>query len=205
MTFREQSLEEFTAAIASRSPVPGGGAVAATTLAHGAALGAMVVAFSLGKKAFAEHEEILLAATQEFESMRNEALTLADEDAHGFEALAKLFPLAQDDPQRISAMPAAINGAIQPPLRIVELAMSFVTLCESLQGRSSKMLRSDLVIAAQLGAVAADAAAWNVRVNLPTLTEINPTQDVQELSAKVETMVAETTRIAQEISVRCED
>jgi formiminotetrahydrofolate cyclodeaminase len=205
LTFRKQSLEEFTAAIASRSPVPGGGAVAAITLAHGAALGAMVVAFSLGKKAFAEHEEVLLAATLEFESMRSEALKLADDDARGFEALAKLFPLAQDDPERTSAMPAAINGAIQPPLQIVELAMKFVTLCESLQGRSSKMLRSDLVIAAQLGAVAADAAAWNVRVNLPTLTEVSPTPDAQELGTKVEAMVAETARIAQAISARCKD
>ena len=52
MTYAQTTLEAFTSAVAEHSPVPGGGAVAAITLAQGAALGAMVVAYSVGKKPF---------------------------------------------------------------------------------------------------------------------------------------------------------
>lgn len=205
MTFANQSLDEFTLAIAQRTPVPGGGAVAATTLAHASALGSMVVAFSLGKKAFAEHEDTLASAAGNFEAFRTEALTLADDDAKGFQELAKLFPLAKDDPERISAMPAAIKGAITPPQRIVTLANEQVVLCESLIGRTSKMLSSDLVIAARLGAVAADAAAWNVRVNLPGLAEVESESHAQEIGKHTEALVNKTNKIAQLIAERCAD
>jgi formiminotetrahydrofolate cyclodeaminase len=205
LTFAHKSLEEFTAAVADHTPVPGGGAVAATTLAHGAALGAMVVAYSIGKKSFKEHEAELQAARATFGSMRIEALRLADEDAQGFEALAPLFSLAKNDPERLSALPQAIMGAIDPPRRILEVANKLVALCETLVGRSSKMLRSDLVIAARLGAVAADAAAWNVKVNLPLLAEVETPEKAHELGTTVEALVTESTRIAQVIAERCAD
>ena len=165
----------------------------------------MVVAYSVGKKPFKEHEEELKAAANTFEKVRLEALELADDDARGFEALAPLFPLAKNDPKRIAALPEAVRGAIEPPRRIVELANQFVALCETLVGRSSKMLRSDLVIAARLGAVATDAAAWNVRVNLPLLAEVETAETANELATTVESIVNESNRIAQVIAERCAD
>jgi formiminotetrahydrofolate cyclodeaminase len=41
----------------------------------------------------------------------------------------------------------------------------------ALSERTNPRLGSDLAIAANLAAAAADAAAWNVRVNLPSMTD----------------------------------
>ena len=53
MAFRTLSVEEFSDMLAAKTPTPGGGAVAAVTASHAAALGAMVLEFTLGKPKFA--------------------------------------------------------------------------------------------------------------------------------------------------------
>ena len=54
-SFSTLTLGDFLAATASKAPTPGGGAVAGVTVALGAALGQMVIEYTLGKKRFAEH------------------------------------------------------------------------------------------------------------------------------------------------------
>ena len=49
MAFRTLTVEEFSDMLAAKTPAPGGGAVAAVTAAHAAALGAMVLEFTIGK------------------------------------------------------------------------------------------------------------------------------------------------------------
>ena len=180
--------------------------MAGVTLAQAAALGVMVIRFSRGKKTFAEHDTMLAETEARLDTMRAEAIELADLDAEGFQALAALFPLAEDDPQRVAAWPAAVEGATAPPRRLLELALECLQRCEGLLGRSSKMLRSDLAIAARLAAVAADAAAWNIRMNLPALSELEGrANDARELGDSTEAAVLDADRIAREISRKCLD
>ena len=53
----------------------------------------------------------------------------------------------------------------------MQLAARACELLHALPARTNARLGSDLVIAANLAALAADAAAWNVRVNLPSLAD----------------------------------
>ena len=206
MSFADRTIDAFTSAVADRKSVPGGGAVAGVTLAQAAALGVMVIRFSQGKKAFAEHESMLAETEPRLNAIRAEAIELADLDAEGFKALAALFPLAEDDPQRIAAWPTAVEGATAPPRRLLALAVECLERCEGLVGRSSKMLRSDLAIAARLAAVAADAAAWNIRMNLPALGELDGRKnDARELAESTEQAVIEADRVAGDISAQCRD
>ena len=52
------TVRDFAAATAARQPTPGGGSVAGVVGALGAALGGMALAFTRGKKKFAEHEAL---------------------------------------------------------------------------------------------------------------------------------------------------
>ena len=166
--FANRTLDEFTADLAAKKSVPGGGAAAGSMLAHAAGLAGMVIAFSHGKKKFAEFEPDLAEAAGRLERIREESLELADLDAHGFKTLADLWPLAEDDPVRASTgvarggswrdrrtaatrAPGRGDGRDHP---------------ERLVGRSSTLLRSDLAIAGRLAGFAAEAAGWNVDVNL---------------------------------------
>ena len=164
--FARATLDDFTRDLAARRSVPGGGAAAGSALAHAAALGSMVIVFSRGKKTFQAHEALLAETEERFQDIRIEALRLADADARGFEALAALWPLAENDPVRIEQWPSAVIGAITPPQALVTLAHETTARLLPLVGRTSRMLRSDLAIAARFAALAADAAAWNVRMNL---------------------------------------
>ena len=57
--YLELPLKELFADIGQRTPVPGGGSVAAAVGALGASLARMAVAYTVGKPAYAEHDELL--------------------------------------------------------------------------------------------------------------------------------------------------
>jgi hypothetical protein len=116
MAFRTLSVEEFSDMLAAKTPTPGGGAVAAVTASHAAALGAMVLEFSLGKPKFAEHEATNASALARLRELRHEALELADRDAEAYGALNALWKLPKDAPARLTAWDAAVAAAIDAPL-----------------------------------------------------------------------------------------
>lgn len=166
----EQTWRESLDAIGSKAPIPGGGAVAAMTAALGAALGQMVVRYSKGKKTLAtfdaEHDRALAV----FSNAVTRADVLAEADARAFEALSALWKLPEDDPRQAELEPA-VRAAIDAPLGVLKLCESLATQAEGLCGRSNRMLASDLAIVAILAEAAARAAAWNVRINLPSLPD----------------------------------
>ena len=169
MTIRTLTVEQFSDALAARTPVPGGGAVAAVTLAHAAALAGMVIEFTLGKPAFAAHEDALRAAAARLAAIRAEALALADRDAAAYGALNALWKLPKDAPERAARWHAAVAEAIDAPQAILDLSAVVAATCGTLAGRTNANLASDLAIAADLARLAARAAAHNVRVNLPSV------------------------------------
>ena len=169
--FADATLAEFAASLADKVPSPGGGAVAAVTLAHGAALGAMVLRYTVGRPAFAAHETENAAVLVELDAMRAAALALADRDAAAYARLAALWKLPEGDPARARDFASAVQEAIDAPQAIVALAGRACLLLSGLPARTNTRLGSDLAIAANLCALAADAAEWNVRVNLPSLAD----------------------------------
>ncbi|MEG2203963.1 MAG: cyclodeaminase/cyclohydrolase family protein, partial [Oscillospiraceae bacterium] len=60
MKLVEQKVEGFVNLMASLEPAPGGGSAAALEGALGAALTAMVCALTVGKKKYAEFEELAI-------------------------------------------------------------------------------------------------------------------------------------------------
>jgi formiminotetrahydrofolate cyclodeaminase len=165
----QATLQDFCDRLADKVPSPGGGAVAAVTLAHAAALGSMVLRYTIGRPAFAAHEAVNTAALEMLDALRTEALALADRDAAAYARLAGLWKLAPEDPQRLREFGPAVQEAIDAPRRVVEAAAELARCVRSLVTTTNPRLASDLAIAGDLAAVAAEAAAWNVRVNLSSL------------------------------------
>ena len=60
MKLAQLKVSDFTDLLASLEPAPGGGSTAALEGALGAELTAMVAAFTLGRKKYAEYEELAL-------------------------------------------------------------------------------------------------------------------------------------------------
>lgn len=202
--FAESSLHAFFDDLAAKRPVPGGGAAAGSALAHAAALGGMAIAYSRGKKTFAPHDALLEEIERSLRATREEALRLADADADAFERLSALWPLPEDDPRRQEHWADAVRGAIQPPRRIISLASRTIDHLARLVGRSSRLLRSDLAIAGRFTALAAEAAAWNVEVNLDALRRLPEAEaEAEALAADTATAVSQARRLADRIDDAC--
>lgn len=169
MAFRTMTVEEFADRLAARTPTPGGGAVAAVTAAHAAALGSMVLEFTVGKEKWAAHEDGNRRALARLGELRAAALALADRDAAAYGALNALWKLPKDDPARARAWDSAVAEAIDAPQAILDLAAEVAGACSALGACTNPNLASDLAIAVDLARAAARAAAHNVEVNIPSV------------------------------------
>lgn len=155
--------------VAAKSPAPGGGAVASIAGALGAALGSMVVAYSVDRKSLAVYADTLASAGQELGDARTKLLRLGDEDAAAYSALNAAWKIDKSDPTRDKQIADAAALAIVPPMGVITTCTNLLGLLESLCGKSNRNLRSDLAIAAVLAEAAARSSRWNVLVNMPML------------------------------------
>lgn len=156
--------------MAAKTPAPGGGATACLAGALGCAQAEMVVAYSLGKKNLAEHQQVLAGAAQELVRARAMLLELADEDAAAYGELNRIMKLAEGEAER-ARLPEASEQAAMVPLSAMAVCGEVARVCAELEGKSNAMLRSDLEIAKGLAEVAAWACSKNVEANLAWLVE----------------------------------
>jgi formiminotetrahydrofolate cyclodeaminase len=180
----QQKVGELLDAVAARQPVPGGGAVAALTAALSAALGRMVVEYSRGRKSSAGHEQAHAEILSSLARLQSTALSLADADAEAFAKLSALWKLARDDPRRRQEWPGAVAAAIDAPRRVMEAALEALGCLERLSGSVGANIRSDLAISALLAQAGAEAAACNVRINLPLLDDAQQAGDLERETAR---------------------
>jgi len=163
------TVSELLRALAGKRPTPGGGAVASVVGALAAALGGMVVAYSVGKRSLAGHQTELEAAVHKLANARAMLLRLADEDAAAYERLSKIMKLDEADERRRRELQPAVQMAIAAPMSVLATASDLSRLLEELAPITNRHLCSDLAIAAILAEAAARSAGWNVRINLPML------------------------------------
>lgn len=171
MSFRAQSIDQFLASLAAKQPTPGGGAVAGVCGALAAALGQMVVSYSLGKKTLAEHQPLLEEAAKRLERARALLLTLADEDAQAYGLVNELSRLPEGDARRERELAGAIAASVQVPQATAACAADVARLLRTLCGTTNPHLRSDLAIAGVLAEATVRAARWNVVINAPAMAD----------------------------------
>jgi len=179
------TVEEMLGAVGSRTPAPGGGAVAALAGALGAALGRMAAGYS--DRGEGAEEAAGIAAR--LESSRAVLLRLADEDAAAFERFQALSRLGADDPAR-AGLGEAAREAAGVPLAVVGASAGVVRMAEELGPVVNTWLRSDLAICAILAEASARSAAWMVRVNLPGVREHAGAGEAERALAECEATLA---------------
>ena len=90
---RDETIAAFLGQLAARVPAPGGGATAALHAAQSAALVAMVARYSNGARYDAE---LMARIFTEADMLRDQALTLAEEDAAAFGAVSAAYQLPKE-------------------------------------------------------------------------------------------------------------
>ena len=156
-------LSRLLDAIAAKKPTPGGGAVAACAGALAAAMGEMVLAYSVGRRATAEHDELHRAAAAELAAVRSNLLDLMVADQRAFAAL-QAIPAGSDKS-------AAVAACVDVPQRIATAGVEMLKAARRVAPTANPYLLSDLAVCCELAMATVRAALCSVRVNLPDLPD----------------------------------
>ena len=175
MKLAEMQVTEFVNLMASDAPAPGGGSAAALEGALGAALTAMVCALTVGKKKYADVQELAVASQKKAEDLKARFVDVMDRDTEAFNAVSAVFAMPKDTDEqkaaRKAAMQEALKGCTKTPFEMMQLACETLELTRSLVGRLNASAASDLGCSA-LSLRAAIQGAWlNVLINISGIAD----------------------------------
>jgi len=159
----DHSLGEFLDLVAKRQPAPGGGAVAAVTVAVAASLVAMAARYSADLLDGGE------ALIDDAERLRAGAANLADDDAEAYGAVIAAWAASSgDERSRRQQVDAALTRAAGVALEVAELGAETARLAGRLAVEGKRDVRGDAATALLLAEAATRAAAHLVTVNVET-------------------------------------
>lgn len=171
----DKTVTGFVEETAAESPAPGGGSVAATLGALGAALGTMVANLSSHKKGWDERWEEFSNHAEGGKRLYVELLRLVDEDTRAFNALRAAFGLPKGSPEekaaRTAAVQAAYRGAIEVPLMVMRAALASMALLKAMVETGLPASVSDAGVGALCARSAVLGAGLNVRINAGSLED----------------------------------
>jgi glutamate formiminotransferase/formiminotetrahydrofolate cyclodeaminase len=181
-----ESLSSFTDRLAARTPTPGGGSASAAAGALGAALGEMVLAYSIDPATPADD---LRETQRRLTEGRRRLLALVEEDARSYDAVRAARKARKERPGTAASEAAylsALRGAAAVPLETARLATDLAVALEAVRSRTKRALASDLVSALALFRAATDGALANVAINLDDLKAAGePTAEVEAELARL--------------------
>ena len=175
MKLAEMQVTEFVNLMASDAPAPGGGSAAALEGALGAALTAMVCALTVGKKKYADVQELAVESQKKAEDLKARFVDVMDRDTEAFNAVSAVFAMPKETDvekaARKAAMQEALKGCTKTPFEMMQLACETLELTRSLVGRLNASAASDLGCSA-LSLRAAIQGAWlNVLINISGIAD----------------------------------
>ncbi|MCI8551845.1 MAG: cyclodeaminase/cyclohydrolase family protein [Lawsonibacter sp.] len=200
MKLAELKTSEFVDLLASDAPAPGGGSAAALEGALGAALTAMVCGLTVGKKKYAEYQELAEEAQKKATDLKARFVDVMDRDTEAFNVVSAAFgmPKATDEEKaaRSAAIQEGLKGCTKTPFEMMELAVETLELTASILGKSNDSAASDLGVSA-LSLRAAIQGAWlNVLINIGSLKDTALAEDYRK---KGEALLAKALPLADEI------
>ena len=179
------TLKQFSEAVSSKDPTPGGGGVSAAVGALAASLGEMVTNLTFGKKKYLEYTFELTDIRKELEILRINLLGCINKDAQAFEPLAKVYALPKDSEGYEEKMEECLRKAAEPPFLILKYAARIIELDERLGQIGSKLAVSDAATSVMLAHGVLYAAYINVLVNTRLMKDRDQADYLNEESVKI--------------------
>jgi glutamate formiminotransferase/formiminotetrahydrofolate cyclodeaminase len=171
----KMNLREFCNETLSDSPAPGGGSVGALMGALGASLGGMVANLSAGKRGWDDKLEYFSDWAVKAQKLKDELLSLVDEDTAAFNKVMDAFALPKESPEekaaRATAIEQATKYAAEVPLKVMETSFKSYALLSEMAAKGNPASVSDVGVGALATRACIEGAALNVRINLAQLKD----------------------------------
>ena len=185
-------------AIAAKQPTPGGGAVAAVCGALAAAIGEMVLNYSIGRKSTPHLDPLLRPNLDALGRARKLLLQLMVEDQNAFAALTDAKRLPDESADKHRTVTAAVQTCIAVPQEIGATAVAILSVADAVVDLSNKYLLSDLAVCCELAMACARSAVHNVHANLADVDK----RQSDELAAWCDAELARAVAIVQRLMPR---
>ena len=187
--------------IASSEPTPGGGSVAALSLAHAHSLSLMVARLTLAKEKWVDGHDAAKATIELSEPALEEAILLAISDSEAFESVMSAYRLPKETEdekkQRSEEIRNATIGAALAPLNTASSAQKLLSNLEKQSASCNPNALTDLVSASEMALSAAKIASLNVKINL----EYIEGEDVDLLTSKINSAVEQSIKSANIVAL----
>jgi glutamate formiminotransferase/formiminotetrahydrofolate cyclodeaminase len=197
---------DFVDEVSRDTPAPGGGSVAALAGALGGALAAMVANLNVGKGRFDAQYDTLCSIAERAQEVKDALVFAVDEDTRAFDDVLAGMRMPQDSEEEKAARAKAIQEGYRKatlvPLGTVESCLGAMRLCEEMAALAPAEMISDVGTGALLGHAGLKAAGYNVRINLPSITDEAFRTEVR---GKLDGFLAEGAEVAQRVEAKVEE
>ena len=171
----ELTLAGFAAELATDSPAPGGGSVAAAAGGMAAGLVAMVCRLSLGRAGLEDRQAGLEEAHARAEELRAQLMAAVDRDTDAYLDVVAAYRLPKETDGEKAARSAQIQVAVRTaadvPLATAESCLEVLRIVERVGAGFNSAAASDLGVAAQMAAAGVAGGVLNVQINVPSLKD----------------------------------
>lgn len=172
---KNKSIHEFAEVVASNSPVPGGGSIAALCGALSAALAEMVANLTTGKKKYIEVESEMNEIKNKAMALRSKLLDDIERDSYAYNKVMEAYKMPKDTDEQMQLRSKAIEEsakiAAEVPLDVAQTSFKILPLAEAVVARGNSNAVTDGLVAAMLARTAVLSALLNVRINLDTISD----------------------------------
>jgi glutamate formiminotransferase/formiminotetrahydrofolate cyclodeaminase len=169
----EKSVAGFVEDLASDSPAPGGGSVAALAGSLAAGLAAMVSALTYGKKGHREKNPQMEDLGIRAHGLKAEQVAAIDDDTFAFNRVMDAFSLPKKTKEQAAARSKAVEAATKEatlvPLKTLERTIPTLEAAADAVADGNPNSLSDAGVASLMARAAATGAYYNVLINLGSL------------------------------------
>lgn len=192
MKFKEYVVNDFVEKLASKSPTPGGGSIAALNGALSAALNSMVM--SLTK------DGSLDEYAEELDNLKVQSLDLIDKDSESFDKVMDAFKMPKNTDEEVAERKAAIQkgleGASMVPLETMKAGLELIKIAQVVLEKGNENAMSDAGVAALTAMTTIKGGSYNVLINAQSLADKDLSS---KLITEVEDIIEESEKIHAEI------
>ncbi|UCD14244.1 MAG: glutamate formimidoyltransferase [Thermoplasmatales archaeon] len=165
----------FLSELASNSPAPGGGSVAALAGSLGAALSSMVCNLTIGKEKYNDVQDEIKEALKKSEQLRKKLTKLIDKDTEAFNDVIKAFRMPKDTEEqkekRKKAIQEGYKTAANVPLETAKTCEKILDTSMIVAEKGNKNSITDAAVSALMAQAGVKSAIFNVTINLGSIKD----------------------------------
>ncbi len=186
----ELTLQQFIDKVISNDPVPGGGSVSALNGALAASLSAMVANLTVGRKKYAEVNDLMQELATRLETAARQLLADVDRDSEAYDRVFSAFKLPKDTDEQKAVRSEAIQRetkyAAQVPMEVARAVHDILPHIATVAQRGNSNAVTDACVAMMCARTAVLGALLNVKINLSSIKDEAFVKAMAEEAARLE-------------------